>query len=333
MLLWAATCATVRGEGTPKIEFDRTSHDFGVTSLVESVTGTFTFHNKGDADLQIGKPTSNCGCTVAKLSPQTLKPGEKGELVFTMTLGAGDQVLAKSIFVPSNDPQNPTVRLDVQVETKQVLEAIPQMTALDELRVGTSTNATVVVKRNDGRKLTITRLEPSSSLLTARVEPQEGNDSQEARILIQAKAEGLPRQFSEMVSVYTDDSAGRAIIFFVSGRMTGDIQLDPPELVWGLPDPDNPSTREIDIIRTRSITITSTQAERPLEIRNIKCSLKELRVKLETVEKGKEYDLEVTMRRRPKEPLNGTISFETNLPNLPKVEVPVTINIWKASGS
>src|SRR5882724_5930019 len=90
--------ATVPAEGTPKIQFDRTSYDFGVTSLVESVTGTFTFQNAGDGVLELQKPKPSCGCTVTSVKPEKLQPGEKGELVFTIRLGTGaHQSLSKQI--------------------------------------------------------------------------------------------------------------------------------------------------------------------------------------------------------------------------------------------
>ena len=84
IILAALAGASARAEGTPKIQFDKTVYDFGVTALVESVTGTFTFQNAGDGVLQLQKPKPSCGCTVASVNPETLKPGEKGELVFTI---------------------------------------------------------------------------------------------------------------------------------------------------------------------------------------------------------------------------------------------------------
>src|SRR5437867_12688674 len=104
-LVLAWWSATVWADGAPKIKFDQTLYDFGVTSLVEAVTGTFTFQNVGDGVLEIGKPKPSCGCTVAKVSPEKLPPGTKGELVCTLTPGTGEQKLEKAIFVPSTDPK------------------------------------------------------------------------------------------------------------------------------------------------------------------------------------------------------------------------------------
>src|SRR6266436_6237948 len=132
--------ATVRAEGTPKIQFDRTNYDFGVTSLVESVTGTFTFQNAGDAVLELQKPKPSCGCTVASLTSEKLQPGDKGELVFTINVGTEVHTrLSKLITVSSNDPQQPIVQLGIQVQTKAVLTAEPTSVGLGTLRLGTTT--------------------------------------------------------------------------------------------------------------------------------------------------------------------------------------------------
>src|SRR3954468_17321379 len=95
----AAKDAPKPATGKPKIKFDQTTYDFGKTSQVERVTGTFTFQNVGDADLKMGKPSTSCGCTVAGVKPEVLKPGEKGELTFTLNLARNRATLQKNITV------------------------------------------------------------------------------------------------------------------------------------------------------------------------------------------------------------------------------------------
>ena len=327
-LATALAAASARAEGTPKIQFDKTVYDFGVTSLVESVTGTFTFQNVGDGVLQLQKLKPSCGCTVASVNPETLKPSEKGELVFTISLGHGAQRLAKEIYVPSNDPQNPTVQLGIKVETESVFQAQPPAVSLGEMRLGASTNATVVVKRLDGKKLTIIKVEPTSPLITAKVEPLENADDQTARLRVEVKADGLPRHLSEQIRLYTDDSIGAGFAVFVSARLLGDIKLEPEALAWGMPAPGQ-WQEESDIVLSRSIIVSATQADRPLVVRNVSSSLKELKVKLVTLEKKRTYEIVATLSKRLTDSIRGTISFETNLPSLPKVQVPVEVNVWK----
>src|ERR1041385_693 len=208
LALAVVVSAEARAEGKPLIQFDKTVYDFGVTALVESVTGTFTFQNTGDAVLQLQKPKPSCGCTVASVKPESLPPGEKGELVFTISLAHTAQKLAKEIFVPSNDPQNPTAQLAIRVETRMVLQAQPPGISLGELRLGATTNTSLVIKRIDGKKLTITKVEPTSNLTPAQAEPIENGDGQATRLNVEVKADGLPRHLSEQIKLYTEDSQG-----------------------------------------------------------------------------------------------------------------------------
>src|ERR1043166_2107502 len=70
------TNAPAASQPAPKIQFDKTVYDFGNTSMVQQLTGTFTFENTGVGVLELKKPTTSCGCTVASVKPETLRPEE-----------------------------------------------------------------------------------------------------------------------------------------------------------------------------------------------------------------------------------------------------------------
>jgi len=319
-LLWLL--ATAAATAAPKIELDRTVYDFGTTSLVDGVTGKFIYRNAGDEMLKIQPPKPSCGCTVAKLTADNLKPGESGELAFTIGLGYHTQRLSKEIYVSSNDPQQPTVSLGVKVEVKQTFAAQPPSVNFGSLPLGQSTNATVQITRLDGQKVVLTKLESTSDLITATIEP-------EGQIRIVLKAAGRPRRISEEVKLYSPDSKGAAFGVFVTARLMGEIELSPEALGWGMPDPEHWNAEDPDFILERTITVTATQPDRPLEIRNLSSTMKELKLQLETLEKDKQFLITASLDKPLKEPAKGAITFETNLPSLPKVEIPVEINIWR----
>ena len=128
-LLTLTLCLNVAGlawaDGTPKIQFDKTTFDFGKTSLVHQVAGTFIFTNVGDSVLTLEKPTTSCGCTVANLKTNALQPGERGELAFTLNVGPNRATLQKHITVTSNDPKNPKVDLTVLAEYIPIFDLVP----------------------------------------------------------------------------------------------------------------------------------------------------------------------------------------------------------------
>jgi hypothetical protein len=325
---WLLLNTVAWADGTPKIKFDHLVYDFGVTSLVESVTGTFTYQNVGDGVLKLQPAKPSCGCTVAQLHPDTLQPGEKGELVFVLTLGAAAVEQEKIIAVPSNDPETPVVSLHIKVATKTVLRAQPPSVRLGDLQLGGTTNVTLTVRRLDERPLTIAKVESTSDLVSVTPEP-DPSDPHAARLHFTVKAEGMPRHLSALAQVHTDDSRGAALSISVYARLLGDIKLEPETLAWSMPDPGTPTEMDEDIILSRTLTVSATRPGQSLKITKLASTIKGLKLTIEPIERNRKYLIEATLPQRLKEPVRGVVSFETNLPSLPKVEVPIEVNVWK----
>ena len=313
--------------GKPKLEFDRNVYDFGTTSQVESVTGTFTFHNAGDGELKIQRAVPSCGCTVASVKPDVLKPGQKGELIFTVRLGGARGHLEKHINVPSNDPQNPNINLAIKANVVQVVEVSPSQLIAGDLRPGATTNLTILVRRTDGKKLSITNTETSNKSVRARVEP--GDNDQTAKVNVEITGEGVPRRFAEQVRLFMDGAAQPTSTISVLGRVLGDVNVTPEALFWGITDPQHWPGSYPEAMITRQIVIAATQPVKPLEVQNVTSSVKEVSLELVPVETGKTDRLMARLGEVPKESTRGTISFDTNIPSQPKVVVPVTINVLR----
>src|SRR5439155_954015 len=142
-----------------------TVFDFGTLSEGAMIPGKFVFRNAGDAVLKVETPDPSCGCTLVTVKPDTLKPGEKGEIIFTLDLTDARGPQQKHITVPSNDPQQPTVKLVVKGEAKAVFEVGPELVMFASVAPGETLSETVRVKRLDGKKLLIAKVEPSRDFL------------------------------------------------------------------------------------------------------------------------------------------------------------------------
>ncbi len=91
--------------------------------------------------------------------------------------------------------------LSIKIEMKQILDVLPQNFQLGNIRQGTTTNVTVLVRRTDGNKLVISKAEPSNKMLTTRIEPVDSTNEQSAKIIIGIASEGTPRMFNDNVKV------------------------------------------------------------------------------------------------------------------------------------
>jgi hypothetical protein len=321
---------TTSWAGAPKLQFDNLVYDFGTLTEAASVSGTFTFSNTGDAELQVQKPAPSCGCTVASVKPDKLGPGEKGQLVFTLNLPHTSGHIEKRIAVPSNDPKNPTQNLTIKADIKQTLVVLPSTIVLPDLREGQMTNTTVQITRTDGKKLVVSKVESSAKYVRTRVVQADKGDGKMANVIVETEAEGLARRFVENVHVYLDDEPQPRINISVIGRIVGDLTVTPEQVVWIVPDPAQwPGPRaELTTIR-RVLVSTTAKGGQPLEIRNPVSTLKGLAVETIAVETGKTYMVVAKLPEAPKTTTTGMITFETTLAKYPKVDVPVTINVLK----
>ena len=90
----------------PQIQVDSDTYDFG--SILEgfAVEHTFVLTNTGDETLVIDRVRATCGCTTTALATDELRPGQSVELDAVIgTTGFGGQLISKSIYVYSNDPE------------------------------------------------------------------------------------------------------------------------------------------------------------------------------------------------------------------------------------
>jgi hypothetical protein len=328
--MWTgAWCIAALAEGTPKIHFDQTVYDFGKTSQVEVVSGTFKFKNTGGSLLKVEPPKPSCGCTIASLKPDTLPPGEGGELAFTLNLGLVKAHLEKRIAVSSNDPETPEVSLTVKVDYTPLYDLNP-MTLSPNLAFGINDTAHFTcLTRTDGKPLQILRLDASKAWIKATVEPSDKPADTSARIRVAVQRDGPPRRFNEFVHVYTADQTNTPVSrIYLYGQIMGEVSLSPEALYWSITGIAKTASDRPEEVVLRRVMIRSADGK-ALELRNPQSSIKGIKVELVPEESGRVYELVARLDEVPASTVSGTVSFETSVATQPKIEVPVIVNVSK----
>jgi len=230
----AASCQLIASEavnavpnsGVPRIKFEQTVYDFGKTSQVEQVTGTFSFSNVGTAPLKVAKPVAQCGCTVASVKPDVLAPGGKGELTFSLHLPRMRAAVQKTITIDCNDPQNPKNVLTIKADYAPLFEVLPAIFNVS-LHRGDSTNLMARVVRTDGQPFHLTDLKPSQNWIAATAQPEPGSTNQVLLIHASIRGEGAPRYFAERLDAFIDATNQPAFSIPLLGRLIGDVPVTP----------------------------------------------------------------------------------------------------------
>ena len=118
--------ALASDESLPRISFEKTVFDLGDIGPGTKNTCEFRFTNTGRGLLEIGNISRTCGCTVFHLDKKQYPPNETGIIKVIYTAGKATGTTQKSIYVSTNDKDNPRVKLTVKARILQLVEVTPQ---------------------------------------------------------------------------------------------------------------------------------------------------------------------------------------------------------------
>ncbi len=320
--------------GVPKIDFAQTTFDFGKTSQVASVSGTFKFKNSGTGTLHVDKPKPSCGCTDPEVIPDTLAPGQSGEVKFTVKLDRASGKTEKYITVHSNDPKTPDVKLTVDLDYTPLYQ-MSSMTLPVMLPAGVNeTNTSFTITRTDGKPAQIEAFRTSQDWISAALDESAKPEDKTVKVNVTVRRPPGPPQFiNAIVSMFgggqgTNEKAKPLQGMFLAGQVMGDITASPAKVFWALNNPAKLRAERPPEMMTQTVELTPG-LDKPFELKNAACDLKGISVKIVTKEPGKRYQLVLTMDEVPDTNLSGNVTVETSLASLPKMDVPVNIRIYQ----
>ncbi|MBX3101944.1 MAG: DUF1573 domain-containing protein [Bacteroidetes bacterium] len=110
---------TTAPSGPARIQFDRTSHNFGTHKVGDSVFTFFNFKNLGSEPLEITNAKPSCSCTgVQYPKGQTFGLGEGGKIRIAYPTKDKVGFNAKNVLVFTNADKTP-VKLSFQLEVEE----------------------------------------------------------------------------------------------------------------------------------------------------------------------------------------------------------------------
>lgn len=149
----------------------------------KSAVAHFAYENKGDKTVNIKNVRTSCGCTVASLKKNDVAPGEKGEITATFDIGSRTGVQQKIVTVESDDPEQPSVSLQMRVIIPQEITMQPQFVYWEMGEAPKPKTITVAA----GEGVSMTKLDVSSSLPDFVTQVKKGSRSGEFLISVSPK--------------------------------------------------------------------------------------------------------------------------------------------------
>lgn len=298
----------------PQAVVPEASYAFGAVDRGIPIEHRFAIRNDGTEPLQLEHLKSSCGCTVALASGRDVPPGGTSEVLVRLDTSRITGRTAKTVSVYTNDPATPIIALTLTGQVLADLVAAPTPLYLGRLRRGQSARReiTVMPGRPDSSER-VTWIENANPAVRATLEalPQGGGQ----RVVVDVDPAMPLGRFNDRITLHTTSAREPDLVVGVFGSIEGDVLVVPPEVSFGVTDPERTPERDLHVRARGSTALKVVGVTAPEDV---------VEYDLATVEEGREYRLRIRLRRGlAPGPVAGSIEIRTNLPGEDHLVVPV----------
>jgi len=320
-LLLLVACATVMAQdekpestGSAKIKFEKDFHDFGDIDKGEKVSVDFPFTNVGDADLEILDVKTSCGCTSAKPSKDSFKPGEKGVIPVTFDSERFSGKIKKTITVMSNSVENGTASLSIEGNIVSEVNIKPQMVSLFNIKRSEASTSEIMIDTSRMDKLEVSDVKTDLDFMKLEI-----NQKSPKEVIIKAVVDGkvAPKDtpsFRGYLDIKTNSKKRPEIKIPVNIKFEEPVRYLPRFISFFGTKPG----------QSREVVVTLTPAgDGEFNITEASSSLAFVEVKpMEGEAKEKKFNVVLSDKAETGK-FAGYVTLKTNLPDQPEITIPV----------
>jgi|GEM_PF-2004610 len=293
------------------IYFNEKVYDFGEAPQNQNVSHVFKFCNRGEKPLEVKLGTSRC-CTDASLSKDILKPGESAEIGVNFNTGYKRERVSESVFVSSNDPDEPEVILTVTGIVVASPIAIPDRLYFGEIKGEEPREKLLYVVDPGEGNLKIEKVEITSKYLKAEIIPVSSEKVERIGISVTLKPSKISiGSFNEKLIIHTNDRTKPVLEIPIEGEIKGEIEVFPPRIFFGIIKPGEKKEFRVEIKSERE----------DLRIISVKSSSESAKVEVKKLEEGKKYELISALCSGKEGAIKGVIEVGTNDERQPVLEI------------
>lgn len=305
----------------PRVAVGETAFDAGPIVRGTKIRHGFAIRNTGDEVLEITEVRPSCGCTVAE-HDRILAPGKQGTITAIVDTAKFRGPIAKSVWVFTNDPQNPRLQLVVKADVRALVEAEPSYARFVVVRGEPVEPVRIQIWSDSEEDLRVLGVESPFEFLSVEVheategERRSGHAGRQWLLDLSLSRNAPEGAMADWVVVRTNHPRQAQIKIPVSGFVKPVVAVLPSKADFGQKDLTEPLEAILEVKHL---------GQGPLELGEISTDVQGLSAEVEPEEGGRSFKVKLHLDPGlPRGPFSGTLSIATSSPLEPVVKVEVT---------
>lgn len=240
-------------EDFPDIHFEERVYDFSIAGQQEKINHNFWFMNAGKGLLIIKAVKTSCGCVATLLSSEEVPSGATGVIEANFETGKHEGRQIETIYVSSNDPDEPEIELEITGVVKTKVAIDPEFLYFGDVEKGKTVTKTIRLIQIDERQLGLNRVEVAKEYFVARASGFRDERHKGFKIDIVLRPDAPIGRFTEVMTLHTSLNRRPRIDVPIVGNILGRIRVKPQMVSLG--------TLKKGSFAANSIEITSIDQE------------------------------------------------------------------------
>lgn len=244
------------------------AHDFGAVAKASKQEHTFEFVNNLDTDLHLLSVRTSCGCTIATILTPVVKPGEKGKLhaKFDTMKFDGARGATLSVSMRKDRPYTEYAELQFSVKGQIRRDVVLQPASVDftDVLAGKTAQRTLQIKYAGDPNWQIKEIKSSNDNVKIAIR-ETRRDAVARRIdyemVVTINGDQAPGQFTDNLTIVTNDVANQMISVDVDGRIQSVIEATDIQL--GVVNQNQKIEKQMIIRGARPFKIEEIQVNNP----------------------------------------------------------------------
>jgi predicted double-glycine peptidase len=298
----------------PNMLFEEYLYHFGKADQNQKIEHIYKLKNTGKEKLIISKVRTTCGCMTALLSDKEIPAGGEGEIKVTFDIGQRRGKQTQTIYVHSNDSDEPLVKLILTGRVKAYTVASPNQIYFGSTKRGEGAIKRINIFEGEER-IRITKVESTSKHLFTEVFNTIYDKRPGYEVIVALSPDTPINLLNEKIIIYTDSKRRPIIEIPVTGEIKGPISICPDNFFFGFVKKGKSISRKVTL---------SADNQENWEILRIENCPNPISTKIKSIQKGKKYEVIATLSSNvPAGTIKGSIKLHTNSPDQPVIKVPV----------